>query len=117
MNSTTLVAALGFETINLGANDAPFDHHEVTLIKDGVAGQPELITDPTTTSVEFDSLVPGSYTCTAVSIDKNGNAMAPLQTSDAVVISVASPGTASVINSITLSLGTPPATGTALAPA
>lgn len=97
----SLLATLAFATIDLAAGQV-FSHHVVTLAKDGVEGDPVETTDA---EITFDDLEPGTYTASGFSVDAVGNPMSEVVVSEPLVIAAdASPGTATVIRSITLSL-------------
>lgn len=81
-----------------------FGTHVVTLIKDGVPGDPVQTTED---SVSFEDLEPGTYTATAVSLDSTGTPLAPVVTSAEFVIEPDAPTTAKAVNGITLSLAPP----------
>lgn len=105
---TALLAALGLITIDLKPGQV-FDHHQVTLFKDGVAGEPVNTTD---NSVTFTDLEPGTYHCEGVSVDGAGEPMTSVVVSNSFVIEAPAPSpapapppaTAAVVNSITITL-------------
>lgn len=103
-----LLASLALSEIALETGQV-FSHHEVTLFKDNVAGDPVQTVDD---SITFEDLDPGVYFATAVSLDGNGQPLAPLQTSTLIVVAVDPATTAKVVTSITLSLVQPAAAGT-----
>jgi hypothetical protein len=98
--SKTLIAALALVSQDLQPGQV-FSHHQVVLNKDGVDGDP---VETTEDSVEFDDLEPGTYLCTAFSVDTTGAAMTQPKQSNPVVVTA---DTAMVVNSITLSLAPP----------
>lgn len=93
-----IIAALTTMSIDLKVGQA-FDHHEIVLIKDGISGDPVNTSDP---EITFTDLEPGSYKATGFSVDKNGDQMSDLITSNEIVINPEPAGQAQVLSSITL---------------
>lgn len=99
MSLKSILATLGLVTIDLKPGQV-FDHHQVTLFKDGVAGEPVNTTDG---SVTFTDLEPGTYRVEGVSVDADGQPMTDVVVSGELVVEAPEPGHAQVIGSITVS--------------
>lgn len=101
--SKSLLAALAFVTKDLLPGQS-FSHHEVTLSKDGVPGQPVSTVDP---EITFDGLEAGTYSATGFSVLINADGSTTntdTVTAGDFVIAPDVPSTASVLGSITLTL-------------
>lgn len=106
MTLTSILATLGLVALDTTGKPG-LSHHQITLSKDGVAGEPVNTNDGTIT---FTDLEPGTYVASGFSVDLAGNPMTAPVSSEPMVIAP-TPTSASVISSITLSMvpAAPPA--------
>ncbi len=106
MTISSILATLGLVSLDTTGKPA-LSHHQITLSKDGVAGEPVNTNDATIT---FTDLEPGSYVASGFSVDVAGNPMTAPVISEPFVIAP-TPSSASVLSTISLSLApsAPPA--------
>lgn len=111
--SKTIIAALGLVDRTLSAGQS-LAYHEITLSKDGVAGEPVQTNEA---SITFEGLEPGTYVASGFSVVNNADGSTTqldTATSDPITIAADAPPppppvTAKVLASLTLSLQDPTA--------